>query len=157
MSTKNQDYNLKKTNLRDQITQTRDGVIHLLGKVDEYKTHINDKQKKKVQSKMFYQSKMTEAQLKKREKFIMGQPATMNVTDNLGATAFITEPSKEKPELLKRKNQFNFKKNDPLETDLTEQSEEEDELDETDKQLLNLPSLKNQAQRIGQKLDLSKD
>ena len=63
---------MKKTNLRDQISQTRDGVIQLLGKVDEYKTQINEKQRKKVASKMFYQSKMTESQLKKREKFIMG-------------------------------------------------------------------------------------
>jgi hypothetical protein len=74
-------------NLRDQITTTREGVVHLLGKVDQFKQECCDI-KKKVASKMFLQTKMKDSDLKAREKFIIGQPATMNIAQNL--EAFLT-------------------------------------------------------------------
>lgn len=49
-----------------------------------------------------------------------------------------------------------FKREDTLNTGETENSDEDEGLDEIDKQIINLPSLKNQAERIGQKLDLNR-
>lgn len=70
--TKNVDFTIRKNNLRDQIRKTSDGVNELLGRVEVFQNATDEKGKKKLNTRLFYQSKMKESDLMAREKFMLG-------------------------------------------------------------------------------------